>query len=85
MDKKIVEHPYNEILLKEKEVMQQHRRKSPRSQTPPLKKKKEKIICSMIPFIQNSRKYEINYSDTKQINDFLGVWGRDKREDFFLE
>lgn len=49
------------------------------------KKKKEKIICSMIPFIQNSRKYEINYSDTKQINDFLGVWGRDKREDFFLE
>lgn len=51
----------------------------------PLSKKKEKIICSMIPFIQNSRKYEINYSDTKQINDFLGVWGRDKREDFFLE
>lgn len=39
MDKKIVEHPYNEILLKEKEVMQQHRRKSPRSQTPPHKKK----------------------------------------------
>ena len=35
----------------------------------------DKNTCYMFPFIQNSIKCKLIYSDRKQMNSFLGIWG----------
>lgn len=63
-----MEYPYNKMLLNNNKKKVCNREESPRSQT----KRKKKIIYSIIPFIQNSRKYEIIDSDRTQIIGCLG-------------